>query len=714
MLTLDHPLFSQLHDVCENATVALFAMDEQQHCVYMNPAAQALTGYRLEEVQGAPLHDFIHHLRADGTPYPLAECPIDRAAPARLQERGRETFIHRDGTAYPVEFTASPVHRDGKLVGTVLEVQDARPRQQQEGERTALQEISALILEELDREKIVQAVTDAATRLTGAQFGAFFYNVTDEAGESYTLYTISGVPKEHFTQFPLPRATGLFGPTFRGEATIRSDDVRHDPRYGKMGPHFGMPEGHLPVRSYLAVPVSLGSGEVVGGLFFGHAKTAQFTASHETLVEVLAAQAALGLKKAALYQEALFARKRAEQDAIEKQRLYEEAARANNAKDYFLATVSHELRTPLTSILGWAQMLGSGKLNDTQRARAVVTIERNARVQAQIVEDLLDISRIVSGKLRLAARVLDPHAIVEAALDAIRPAALAKQIEVRFSSHPLTRAVSADPERLQQIVWNLVSNAVKFSQPGGAVEVSLDGGDQTLAIRVCDYGAGIPEAFLPRIFDNFSQLDPSSTRQHGGLGLGLAIVKQLVELHAGTVRAYSAGAGRGAEFTVTLPLAAGAAGSADGAGHPADTTAALGLADPGRFGLQGAVILLVEDDDDAREMLASVLHSAQALVQPASNAHDALLLFESGSPDLLVSDIGMPGMDGLTFIDHLRKRERALGRAAVPALALTAFASVHDRMKALEHGYQMHVAKPVQPAELLAVLSSLRSWKGNT
>ncbi|GAB3391070.1 ATP-binding protein [Massilia agri] len=677
----------------------------------MNPAAEELTGYRLEEVQGSALHNFVHHTRPDGSHYPLEDCPIDRAAPANLQEQGEEVFVHRDGSFYPVYFTASPVRRDGKVVGTVIEVQDARPRLQQEREREALHAIGSLILQELSHEKIVEAVTEAATRLTGAQFGAFFYNVRDEGGESYTLYTIAGVPKEHFSQFPLPRATHLFGPTFRGEGAIRSGDIRSDPRYGKMGPHHGMPPGHLPVRSYLAVPVSLGNGEVVGGLFFGHEEPDRFTESHERLVETLAAQAAIGLNKASLYQEALFARRRAELDALEKQKLYEEAARANEAKDQFLATVSHELRTPLTSILGWAQMLTSGKLDPAMQERAIATIERNARSQAQIVEDLLDISRIVNGKLRLNVQLFSPQLSVDAALEALRPAAQAKNISLRSVLDPSAGPITGDPERLQQIVWNLVSNAVKFTPKGGEVQLALKKVESNVQILVSDNGAGIPAEHLPTIFDTFTQVDPTSTRKQGGLGLGLAIVKKLVELHGGYVQASSPGLGKGSTFTVTLPLAA-----VKGAHAASGTTLD---ADPGpplpdnteEFGLRGATILLVEDDDDARNMLASVLLSAHALVETASNANEALTLFDGIRPDVVVSDIGMPEMNGYEFIAELRKRERELGRSGVPAVALTAYARVQDRMRALTAGFQMHVAKPVEPAELLTVLSSLRAWK---
>lgn len=699
-----------LEDLCNNATVALFVMDQRQHCVYMNPAAEELTGFTLAEVQDAPLHDYIHNRRPDGRPYPLAECPIDRAAPANMQEQGEEVFVHKDGTLYPVTFTASPIRRDGAVVGTVIEVQDARTPLKQAQERDALYRIGLLILQELDHEKIVQAVTDTATRLTNAQFGAFFYNVRNEAGESYTLYTISGVPKEHFSKFPLPRNTHLFGPTFRGERAIRSDDILLDPRYGKMPSHHGMPPGHLPVRSYLAVPVTFGNGEVIGGLFFGHAHTGVFKEEHERLVETLAAQAAIGLNKASLYQEAVFAQRRAEQEAAEKQRLYEEAARANEAKDQFLATVSHELRTPLTSILGWSQMLTSGRLDATMTQRAIETIERNARAQAQIVEDLLDISRIVSGKLRLNVQLFSPHTSVEAAVEALRPAAMAKNIALQLVIDPQAGPISGDPERLQQIVWNLVSNAIKFTPKGGRVHLAVQRHHSNVHIVVTDNGAGIPSEHLPRIFDSFTQVDASASRKHGGLGLGLAIVRKLVELHGGAVSANSDGLGKGASFTVSLPLAPLATRPAASHQEPASQSYRIPL-NTEEFGLAGVVVLLVEDDDDARNMLSSVLTSARAVVETAANAEEALLIWEGMQPDLIVSDIGMPGMDGYAFIAEVRQREKRDNLPGVPAVALTAYARVQDRMRALTSGFQMHVAKPVEPAELLTVLSTLRSWR---
>jgi PAS domain S-box-containing protein len=703
---------SQFEAVCENATAALFVMDENQHCVYMNRSAEILTGYTLAEVRGRPLHDSIHHTHPDGRPYPLAECPIDRAAPQNNHEQGEEVFVHKDGHFYPVAFTASPVRRDGEVLGTVIEVRCIADQKRREREAQALRALAQLMLGEVERDAIVQAVTDAATELTGAQFGAFFYNVADAGGERYMLYALSGAPREAFARFGMPRATPLFGPTFAGERTVCIGDVATDPRYGQWGPHHGMPAGHLPVRSYLATPVASDSGEILGGLFFGHERPHVFTAEHEGLVESIAAQAAIGISRARLFAEAEAARERAQAEALENERLYQAARRANEMKDLFLATVSHELRTPLTSILGWSDMLASGRLPAERTAEGIDVIARNARAQAQIVEDLLDISRIVSGKLQLQMATLQPARCIEAAVNAVRPTAVAKNIALELDLDDGAPAITGDAERLQQIVWNLLTNSLKFTEPGGKVAIALRDAGTHVEISVSDNGCGIAPEFVPQLFERFSQLDSSTTRRHGGLGLGLAIVRQLVEMHGGTVSASSPGLGHGATFTVRLPTAAsraGTSGSHAAAPANADNDALHAGAGAGPD-LGGCRVLVIDDEPDTRAMLAMLLSNRGAEVQCCASAREALQAERAFAPHVVVSDIGMPDEDGYQFIRALRAREAADGRANVPAIALTAYARVDDRMRALAHGFQMHVAKPVHPAELLTVIDALRGW----
>ncbi|MFC0677818.1 ATP-binding protein [Lysobacter korlensis] len=704
----------QLAAVCENATVALFVMDDRQHCIYMNRAAEAMTGYKLEDVKGAPLHDYVHHTHPDGRAFPIDDCPIDRAAPQNNQEQGEAVFVHKDGHFYPVAFTASPIRREGRVIGTVIEVREVAEEKQREAAELAMRELAEFLLREVRLERIVQGVTDTATRLTGAQFGAFFYNVTDPERGALTLYTLSGVEREKFARFPMPRATPLFGPTFAGGGTVCIGDVLTDPRYGQWGPHRGMPPGHLPVRSYLAVPVMSDRGEVLGALFFGHERPDVFGPSQARFAESCAAQAAIGVSRAHLFQDAQTARERAESEARENERLYQEAARANQMKDLFLATVSHELRTPLTAILGWSDMLASKSLAPQMVDNAVASIARSARAQAQIVEDLLDISRIVNGKLQLQLRPVQPASVVAEAVDAVRPAALAKGIRLEFEQGGHSGEISGDPDRLQQVVWNLLTNAVKFTEAGGRVRAWLEQSNDEIEIHVSDTGRGIETEFLPRLFESFSQVDSSSTREHGGLGLGLAIVRHVVELHGGTVSAFSAGPGRGSRFTVRLPVAGQPRQlpSVD-APLPRDPALDAVLEMPQELAdLHGTRVLLLEDDTDSRQVLTLMLESRGALVKACASASEGLSAVGAFEPAVIISDIGMPVMDGYEFIRALREQEATEGRSPAPAVALTAYAQASDRVRALSSGFQMHVAKPVHPAELLAVVDSLRSRPG--
>jgi signal transduction histidine kinase len=401
--------------------------------------------------------------------------------------------------------------------------------------------VGRVLAGELDLQKLMQALTDAATEISHAQFGAFFYNVAADDGEAYQLYTLSGVPPQAFAGMPMPRNTDIFGPTFSGERTVRFDDVTRAPEYGRNPPYYGMPEGHLPVRSYLAVPVVSRGGEVLGGLFFGHAQPGVFTEREEKLVTSLAAQAAIAIDNARLFERS--------------HKLYAQAQEANRLKDEFLATLSHELRTPLNAIVGWVHLLRAGRLGADTTAHALEVIARNAEAQSQLIADMLDVSRIVSGRLRLDVSAVDLVHVVSAALDTVRPAADAKGVRLESvleAGEAVT--VAGDPGRLQQVVWNLLSNAIKFTGEGGTVSVHLELTAADARLTVTDSGVGIRPDFLPHVFELFRQADSSSTRAHGGLGLGLAIVRHLVELHGGTVQAWSAGTGQGARFTVELPL----------------------------------------------------------------------------------------------------------------------------------------------------------------
>jgi signal transduction histidine kinase/ActR/RegA family two-component response regulator len=396
------------------------------------------------------------------------------------------------------------------------------------------------------------------------------------------------------------------------------------------------------------------------------------------------------------------------QDITELKRIEDQLQRANQLKDEFLATVSHELRTPLNAMLGWARMLRGGRLDEPTAARALEIIERNARVQAQIIEDLLDVSSIITGKLRLDVAAVELGPVIESAIDGVLPAVDAKGIRLQVVLDPRAGCVLGDAGRLQQIVWNLLSNAAKFTPRNGRVQVSLERVNSQVEITVSDTGQGISPEFLPFVFDRFRQQDSTMTREHSGLGLGLAIVRHLVEMHGGDVSAYSGGEGKGAIFKVKLPT--------------------LIAQEPGRYrthsgklqiraiesqivfepssALSGIRLLVVDDDPDARELLASILKQSGAELITADSATQAIDCYNTIKPDVLISDIEMPGEDGYSLIRKIRKIESEQG-GWMPAIALTAHARAEDRVRALAAGFQSHVAKPVEPAELVATISSL-------
>jgi len=377
-----------------------------------------------------------------------------------------------------------------------------------------------------------------------------------------------------------------------------------------------------------------------------------------------------------------------------------ELREANRLKDQFMAMLSHELRSPLGAIRMWASLLRSGKLDAERTARAIEAIERSAITQGQLVEDLLDVSRITAGKLVLDARPIDLAAVAEAAVDAVRTDAEAKQVRLE-QVFELGEGVQGDPARLQQVVWNLLANAVKFSPRGGRVLLRLARADGQAIISVRDEGEGIAPEFLPHIFEPFRQADGTSTRAYGGLGLGLAIVHDVVELHRGTIEVESKGKGQGATFTVKLPLVGAPSEAARGvARQPALPREEFR---PGPS-LQGVRVLLVDDDAGARESVTAVLEQSGASVRAVESAAEAVETLEREPPDVLLSDIAMPGLDGYSLLGQARAR---LQGAQLPAAALTAYADATDRTRALAAGFQAHLAKPVDPAELVAVVAQL-------
>lgn len=393
------------------------------------------------------------------------------------------------------------------------------------------------------------------------------------------------------------------------------------------------------------------------------------------------------------------------QAAAENERLYRQAEESSRLKEEFLATISHELRTPLSAILGWARMLRLGQLTPENTAKALDTIERNARAQAQLVDDLLDVSRIITGKLRMDVRPADPDSFIDAAVDAVRPAAEAKGVRIQKVTDTGTVSIPGDPVRLQQVVWNLLANAIKFTPRGGRVQIRSERVNSHLEIIVSDTGSGISSDFLPHVFDRFRQADQKTSRQHGGMGLGLAIVRHLVEMHGGTVRADSEGEGKGATFTVMLPITpVYQVDSTGGRVHPGARD--LLPPDDSTDRLDGLRILVVDDEPDTRDLLKQGLEYCGATVEVAGCAAEAIDSLQRWTPDILISDIGMPGTDGYDFIRQVRNLPPQRG-GKVAAIALTAYTRIEDRLHALRAGYDMHVPKPVELTELVAVAATV-------
>jgi PAS domain S-box-containing protein len=701
---------ARLAAIIESAEDAIVSKTLDSIINSWNKGAERVFGYTSDEIIGKSVTILIPHDRQNEE-----SLILDKIRKGERIEHYETIRIRKDGTPIDVSLSVSPIKApDGKIIGASKIARDITNRklierrlQEQNEVVETVNRLGRLLSAELDQHKLVQAVTDAATELTGAQFGSFFYNVLNEEGASYMLYTLSGVPREAFSHFPMPRATDLFGPTFRGEGTIRIDDVREDPRYGKSAPYYGMPPGHLPVVSYLAIPVLSRSGDVIGGLFFGHHETAKFTERHERIIEGLAAQAAIAMDNARLFETAQKSIKEREMLLASEKEARRMAEMASRTKDEFLGLLSHELRTPLNAILGWSRMLNS-PLDEATYARAIDSIERNAKLQSRLIDDMLDISRIISGKLRLDAQPVDLTTVINAAVDTLRPAAEAKNIRVYVVLDYSAGVVLGDSTRLQQVVWNILSNAIKFTSKNGSIQISLERINSHVEITVSDTGIGIEEEFLPFVFDRFRQADSTSSKKFGGLGLGLSIVRQLVELHGGMVEAHNREDVKGAIFTVKLPIMAIHPKSEQRLSEIEQNIQAVGgtIAFDCPPSIEGTKLLVVDDEPDARMLLQTILEKCGAEVKTCESASQALTLIEEYKPDILVSDIGMPDEDGYDLIKKLREKEKGTGKR-LPAVALTAFARTEDRLKALSAGYNMHIPKPVEPAELIVVIANL-------
>ncbi len=625
----------------------------------------------------------------DGRPYDAQDWGMARALAHRQVVEPAEIRIERfDGSRGFLLGGAAPIFRaDGELDGAVSMFTDITKFKLQEDRRRFLVDAGALLASSLEYGRTLATVARLAVpgiadwcTVDIAQPGGVLERVAvahvdpskvrwvEELEKRYPADAQTAVGAHEVVRSGKPQLIHEIPDQLLIQSALDDDHLRLIRELG--------------LRSAMIVPLSC-RGRTLGAITFVSAESRRiFGADDLTFAEELSNIAALALDNA---------------------RLYHEAQQANRAKDEFLATVSHELRTPLNAMLGWATLLRTRNLSEAKREQALLTIERNARAQSQLIEDLLDVSRIISGKLRVEPRSVDLGAIVEAAADSVRPLADAKSVSIQLQLADDARHALGDPYRLQQVVWNLLSNAVKFSIERGSVMVVLRRIDAQAEIEVRDQGIGIEPQFLPQIFDRFKQANGATTRSHGGLGLGLAIVRHLVELHDGTISADSSGLNQGSTFRVRLPLSGFQSVQTD-----VPSTDSRGVAAPRLDGLR---VLVVDDEPDARALLTAVLEGHGAVVTVASSVDAALREVQKQLPDVLVSDIGMPGEDGYALIRKLRGSIDP-GVRALPAAALTAFARMEDRTRAMYAGFQSHVAKPIDPDQLLMVVAILARRTG--
>ncbi|MBL8533733.1 MAG: PAS domain S-box protein [Betaproteobacteria bacterium] len=638
---------------------AIFLLDAEGHVLTWNTGAQRIKGYEAHEIVGRHFSQF----------YPPDV--VQRGWPAEeLRQAARQGHfedegwrLRKDGSRFWANVVITALRdRKGVLQGFAKITRDLTERRAQE---------EALRRSEERLRLVIEAVVDYAIFMLDANGYVMSWNIGAQHIKGYRAEEIVG---RHFSCFyPDDQQRGGWPDHALREAAEKGRFEDEGWRIRKDGSRFWAN----------AVITALRDAE---GHLHGYSKITRDLTDRK--------QAEALLEHGARREELLEAERNARV----------EAQRAAQMKDEFLATLSHELRTPLNAILGWAQVLTRNQaLSPEDLKRGTEAIERNARAQVQLIDELLDLSRIMAGRVRLDVQRLMLATVAEAAVESVEPAAAAKNIRLEKVLDPQAGPVSGDPARLQQVIWNLLSNAIKFTPKGGRVQVLLERVNSHVELTVADTGIGIPAEFLPRVFDRFSQNDASASRSYGGLGLGLAIAKQLVELHGGTLSASSAGENRGATFVIKLPLSIVLPSNPpEERLHPAHHTATEISLLPMLTGLR---LLVVDDEPDARDLARRVLEGQGATVLAASSAEEALSTLESQAIDVLLSDIGMPGMDGYQLMRRVRSSDAAYRR--IPSVALTAFARSEDRKKAILAGYHSHISKPVDIAELVIVVASL-------
>ncbi|MBB5711644.1 PAS domain-containing protein [Sphingomonas xinjiangensis] len=634
----------RLDAILGNTTMAVFLMDHQQQCVYANAAAEKLTGYAFEEMRGRPLHDVVHHTKPDGSHYPLADCPIDRAFPERAQMQGEEIFVAPDGSFYPVAFTASPLlDQSGAPAGTVIEARNIEQEKAKQVRFEVLNRTGQALAVELDLNRVVQIVTDAGVELSGAKFGAFFYNVINDDGESFLLYTLSGAEREQFDSFGHPRATEVFAPTFQGEGVVRSDDITKDPRYGNNSPHNGMPQGHLPVRSYLAVPVTSRSGEVIGGLFFAHPEPGIFGEEAEPLLLGLAGQAAIAIDNARLFEAAQRANQSLEQRVVERTRELEIAndalrqSQKMEAIGQLTGGIAHDFNNLLTVIRGSADVLRRDGLTEEKRRRYIDAISDTAERAARLTGQLLAFAR----RQALRPEVFDAGQRITSIAEMLR-SVLGSRICLEIDARCSDCFVEADIAQFEAALVNMAVNARDAMDGEGELKIAIrremEGESALVCVEVADTGHGIEPEKLNRIFEPFY-----TTKEVGkGTGLGLSQVYGFIKQSDGEIQVESR-LGAGTIFRLLL-LARDDRPSSSPQEHEMEPLP------------KGGRVLVVEDNADVRNFAVDLLQDLGFEAEVADCGHTALEKLSADSRfDVIFSDVVMPGMSGIELARSVRQ-----------------------------------------------------------
>ena len=685
---------AELTDFFENAAVALHWVGPDGIIMRVNQAELDMLGYTRDEYVGRHIAEF--HVDQN-----VIEDILTRLDAGEVLQNYEARLRCKDGALKHVRISSSVYREDGKFIHTRCFTRDITERKRTEGRLSLQYAVTQILAESQDLLESGKKIIEAACNRLSWEVGAFWK--VDAPAQVLRFVTLCHAGSMATPEFDgltrsmvFEKGVGLPGRIWASGQPCWIDNVVADKNF---------PRARVAAREGLhgafGFPIMVGN-EALGVIEFFSPDV------REPDEELLKLVAGIGGQIGQFTE-----RRRAEEksaDLFKRERAARaEAEKANRLKDEFLATLSHELRTPLNAVIGWSRMLGSGRLDRESSKHALEVIERNAWAQKQIIEDILDVSRVITGKLQLNLGPVDLVTVVDAALDAVRPAMEAKEITIETIIGASLRMVSGDPDRLQQVVWNILSNAAKFTPNGGKVEISVSQTARRVEIQVKDSGPGINPAFLPHVFERFRQADGSTTRTHGGLGLGLAIVRHLVELHGGTIEVENRETEKGAIFTVCLPLPSGEL-------RP-ETVANAALvfkdAHSESTNLEGLKILVVDDEMDALDLIGVELAQRGAKITGVTSAEEALEALELVEFDLLISDIGMPVKDGYALIRQIRKQEEGKNKQ-IPAVALTAYARVQDRMQAILAGFSTHVAKPVEANELITVVASLAGRLGKS